>query len=208
MAEIHLFWRIYLAMSVNMDENDKSRIASSFARLHIRMQRYRPSDSAITTPRRLPQRHLAKPRLSFSGNGYWSSNVTRRRDSTTPGLFVGSSSSLRVQLYMLVFTGVKVLVNVSFTWASSSRERDTYLGGKEEVFLKVRRRGGVPICISNDQNNRNDSEIMSASCFYIPKQIFSCTKFWEKKKRFQDQILFLCCVLELCDVVPWTWLLS
>lgn len=41
-----------------------------------------------------------------------------------------SAAAAAACVYMLVFTGVKVLVNVSFTWASSSRERDTYLGGR------------------------------------------------------------------------------
>ena len=137
MAEIHLFWRIYLAMSVNMDENDKSRIASSFGRLHVRMQRYRPSDSAITTPRRLPQRHLAKPRLSFSGNGYWSSNVTRRRDSTTPGLFVGSSMRVHACLY-----GSESARQCFFHMGKFKSGERYISGGKEEVVLKVRRWGG------------------------------------------------------------------
>ncbi len=145
MTEIHLFWRIYLAMSVNMDENDKSRIASSFARLHVRMQRYRPSDSAITTPRRLPQRHLAQPRLSFSGNGYWwSSNVTRRRDSTTPGL--SSSVAAAACVYNCTCLSLREWkcssMFLSHGQVQVGREIHIWGGGKEEVFLKVKRRGG------------------------------------------------------------------
>lgn len=103
-----------------------SRVGSSFGSEHVRMERYRRSDSAITTTHRLPQRHLAWPRLSFLGSGYWSSTVSRRRDSTTPGrLYVRVGVSC---LCVWIFTGVKVSAKV-FQMCKFKSRRDSDLAG-------------------------------------------------------------------------------
>lgn len=52
---------------------------------HVRMERYRQSDSTVATTVALPQRHLLGPRLTWTNqlvapSGYWSSTVGRRRD--------------------------------------------------------------------------------------------------------------------------------
>lgn len=177
-----------------MDENDTSWGLSSFGRLHVRMQRYRPSDLAITITRRLPQRHLARPRLSFLGNGYWSSNVTSRRDSTTPGL---QQQQQHAFACVCVFTGVKVLVNVSFRWASSSR-RDTYLG--EGGGLESWGGGGVPICISDDQNKRNDSEINVGELFLHPKTVLFFSPKHNSRRDSRIRFFRFCLQLYLLEL--------